>query len=148
MILSANAEAGLFPYKMTPDVGYREENLTDIEVREIKRLVINRYPGALVMIGGSTDGCKCEEGPECSSQVIVNGRINDENYDVALSKLGDQWAISKEWAARDNVRELIMRYRETRDESFLARAKDEYESIRSRAKECSEFNKAKQSGTR
>ncbi|MDF1628511.1 MAG: hypothetical protein P1U78_01835 [Alcanivoracaceae bacterium] len=138
---SAYTFAGLFPYEMILNVDFSEQNLTDEDVRAIKRLVDQRYPGAMVMIGGSTEGCKCEEGPECTSQVVVAGRLDGENYEMALSKVGLDWEISKEWLARDRITQLIDQYLKTGDDSFALQARDLYEPLIEQVNECRQFNK-------
>lgn len=145
---SACAFAGLFPYKMILNVDYREQNLTDEEVREIEGLVAERYPGAMIMIGGSTEGCKCEEGPECTSQVVVAGRLDGESYEISLSKVGQDWEISKEWRTRDRIEKLIDQYLETGDSNFTLQARDLYEQLTEQINECFQFNNAKQAGPR
>ncbi len=59
-------------YEIRPrriDEPLRAANIGDEEVREVEAIASERYPGALVNISGVTDGCPCEEGPSCDSQV-------------------------------------------------------------------------------
>ena len=107
-----------------------------------------RYPGAMIMIGGSTEGCKCEEGPECTSQVVVAGRLDGESYEISLSKVGQDWEISKEWRTRDRIEKLIDQYLETGDSNFTLQARDLYEQLTEQINECFQFNNAKQAGPR
>ncbi|WP_290501502.1 hypothetical protein [Alcanivorax sp.] len=98
---------GLVPYEPLPDTGLRYENLTDYEIEKITRRVNDIYPGVIVSIGGSSEGCKCFEGKDCSSQVVVNGMLDEKPVHVTLSKVGGEWVISKEWKLRNKIEVLL-----------------------------------------
>lgn len=107
LILLSGASWGKFPYEALPDTGLRSENLTDFEVGEITRKVDGVYPGVIVSIGGSSEGCKCFEGENCSSQVVANGMLGGNPVHVTLSRVGGEWVLSKEWKLRHEIEVLL-----------------------------------------
>jgi len=75
------------------DVPLRTENISDEEVREIQAATAKIYPGAIANISGVTEGCRCEEGSLCTSQVWVVA-YKDSRYDgLMLSRVGDAWTV-------------------------------------------------------
>ena len=92
------------------DVPLREENITDEEVREIQAVTATVYPGALANISGVIEGCPCEEGPLCTSQVWVVAH-KDSRYDgLMLSRVGKTWTVGQVqswWLKYDNLRKRI-----------------------------------------
>ena len=102
-------------YKSRPrrlDVPLRTENISDEEVREIQAATVKIYPGAIANISGVTEGCPCEEGPLCTSQVWVVA-YRDSQYDgLMLSRVGGVWTVGliQRWWLK--YQELRGRFRE------------------------------------
>ncbi len=76
----------------------RDENLNDIEVRQIVRIINNVAPQTLVSILGVTDGCACEDGPDCSNQVWVFATDELHSVNIVLSKIAGEWVIGPQQA--------------------------------------------------
>ncbi len=80
--------------KARPSGPLREDNITDEEVRELQHAAREVYPDTIVIIGGVTDGCDCEDGSSCTNQVWL--ALNRENYqtrNLVLSKIGGHWKV-------------------------------------------------------
>ncbi len=77
----------------------REENLNDIEIRQIEQATRAIVPGAIVNIGGVWDACPCEDGDQCTNQVWVVISVPGKSTGVMLSKISDRWDIGpvQEW---------------------------------------------------
>ena len=92
------------------DVPLRAENISDEEVREIQAVTATVYPGALANIAGVVDGCPCEEGPLCTSQVWVVA-YKDSQYDgLMLSRVDKTWTVGQVqswWLKYDSLRKRI-----------------------------------------
>ena len=100
-------------YKSRPrrlDVPLRVENISDEEVREIQAVTVKIYPGAIANISGVTEGCPCEEGPLCTSQVWVVAYRDSQYNGLMLSKVGDTWTvglIQRWWLKYDELRSRL-----------------------------------------
>lgn len=75
------------------DEPLREENISDDEVREIQAISSVLYPGAIANIAGVTDGCRCEEGSSCDSQVWVLAYHEGRYRGFMLSRIDDVWMV-------------------------------------------------------
>lgn len=71
----------------------RTENISDEEVREVQAVTAEVFPGAIVNISGVTDGCPCEDGPRCDSQVWIVAYRDNKNHGLMLSRVDDEWTI-------------------------------------------------------
>jgi hypothetical protein len=75
------------------DEPLRTENVSDEEIREIQAATVTVYPGAIANVSGVTDGCPCEEGPMCDSQVWILA-YRDNRYDgLMLSRISNKWIV-------------------------------------------------------
>ena len=75
------------------DEPLRAENISDEEIREIQAITVTVYPGAIANVSGVTDGCPCEEGPMCDSQVWILA-YRDSRYDgLMLSRISNKWVV-------------------------------------------------------
>lgn len=75
------------------DEPLRAENISDEEIREIQATTVTVYPGAIANVSGVTDGCPCEEGPMCDSQVWILA-YRDNRYDgLMLSRISNKWIV-------------------------------------------------------
>lgn len=99
----------------------RNENLNDIEVREIIRTTRTVTPGAIVNIDGVRSSCPCEDGPKCSAQVWVVAYESDKSNGLILSKIENKWVIGpvqKWWLQYNSLRdELRAAYRRGSEDS-------------------------------
>lgn len=77
----------------------REENISDQEVREIRAVMLQYYPGTIVNIGAVTEGCHCADGPACNNQVWVVADRDQVSNGLRLSRIGGAWMIGpvQEW---------------------------------------------------
>ena len=77
----------------------RENNLSDIEIRQIEQATHAVVPGAIVNIGGVWAACPCEDGIDCNNQVWVVAELPGRSTGVMLSKIDDRWGIGpvQEW---------------------------------------------------
>ncbi len=115
------------------DIPLREENITDEEVREIQAVTATVYPGALANISGVIDGCPCEEGSLCTSQVWVVAYRGSRYDGLMLSRVDDTWMVGQIqswWLKYDHLRSRIRevlsskvpdtydRYRKLLDEQY------------------------------
>ena len=51
------------------------------------------FPGAIATVSGVTDGCPCEEGTTCDSQVWILA-YRDNRYDgLMLSRISNKWVV-------------------------------------------------------
>lgn len=77
----------------------RSANITDNEVRQIQVIAHQRFPGAILNIGGVVSGCPCEDGSSCSDQVWIVGYRPDTSTGLLLSKIEGRWTIGpvQEW---------------------------------------------------
>lgn len=71
----------------------RYENISDIEVRQIQSVIEGVQPGAIVNIGGVTEGCSCEEDRSCSNQVSIVSYLPSQSTGLTLSKINGEWTI-------------------------------------------------------
>ncbi len=71
----------------------REENISDIEVREIETEAREIHPGAIVNIGGVTVGCPCEDGQNCTNQVWIVAFKPQKSMGLMFSKIERHWKI-------------------------------------------------------
>jgi len=86
----------------------REENISDIEVRQIQVVTDTVYPGSIANIAGVTAGCPCEEGLWCDSQVWVLAYQEGKYRGLMLSRIDNTWLvgpIQEWWFAYDRLRE-------------------------------------------
>lgn len=106
----------------------REDNLNDIEVREIVAATHTIYPGAIVTIDAVKNGCPCEDGESCDAQVWVVLYEPGNTQGLMLSKISDRWTVGpvqKWWLKYDRLRlerELLWRSSSTpggRDDKFI-----------------------------
>jgi hypothetical protein len=75
---------------------FREINLSDVEVREIRAVMLEIMPGAILNISGVVSGCLCQDGPACSAQVWVLAhypQTPERSKDLELSDINDHWVI-------------------------------------------------------
>lgn len=88
------------------DEPLRVENISDNEIREVQAVTNETFPGAIANVSGVTDGCPCEEGPKCDSQVWVLA-YRDSRYDgLQLSRIDNHWvlgALQKWWLNYDKL---------------------------------------------
>ena len=88
----------------------REENISDIEVREIEAVMREHFPGAIINIAGVVVGCPCADGPACDSQVWVVAHKANRNDGLMLSRIDNSWAIGplqQWWMRYDRIRSLM-----------------------------------------
>ena len=88
----------------------RIENISDIEVRQIESVMQERFPGAIVNIGGVTSGCPCEDGDSCDAQVWVVASYLNRSNGLMLSNIDDEWRIGPLqgwWLRYDSLRALF-----------------------------------------
>ncbi|HEX4376113.1 MAG TPA: hypothetical protein VHZ99_03065 [Steroidobacteraceae bacterium] len=75
---------------------FRELNLSDDEVREIRGVMLEVMPGAILNISGVVSGCLCQDGTACSAQVWVLAEYPqrpERSKDVELSAINGHWVI-------------------------------------------------------
>jgi hypothetical protein len=77
------------------DSPLRLANLSDEEVRQIQRATLQVLPRALVNISGVTEGCPCEEGPQCSAEVWIVAYDQGKSTGLMLSTIDESWRIGK-----------------------------------------------------
>ncbi|WOX07234.1 hypothetical protein [Microbulbifer pacificus] len=120
----------------------REDNLNDIEVREIVAATHTIYPGAIVTIDAVKNGCPCEDGESCDAQVWVVLYEPGNTQGLMLSKISDRWTVGpvqKWWLEYDRLRtekELLWRSTSTpvgRDDKAI---EDEMKALRDRFPIC------------
>lgn len=90
----------------------RYENISDLEVREIQRVADTLNPGAIVEIGGVTEGCPCEDGPLCTNQVWVVSHRPEQAKGFMLSRIEGHWtlgAVQKWWLEHEALLEELDR---------------------------------------
>lgn len=95
------------------DEPLREENISDDEVREIEVVTETVYPGSIANIAGVTEGCPCEDGPSCGSQVWILAYQQGKYLGLMLSRIDEVWMVGPTqawWFRYDRFRE---RYRES-----------------------------------
>jgi len=86
----------------------REENISDVEVRQIQVVTDTVYPGSIANIAGVTEGCPCEEGPWCDSQVWILAYHEGKYRGLMLSRIDNTWlvgVIQAWWFSYDRLRE-------------------------------------------
>ena len=71
----------------------REQNVNDVEVREIVSAVKEINPGSIVNIDGVKSDCPCEDGPGCTAQVWVVAYQPQQSDGYVLSKIDGNWII-------------------------------------------------------
>lgn len=89
---------GLFRHIRTTDPGHssgplRQDNITDEEVREVQRAVLEVFPDVIVSISGVTEGCDCEDGSNCAAQVWLALYWENQTRSLVLSKIDGHWKI-------------------------------------------------------
>lgn len=99
-------------YPYLPNCPLREDNISDIEVREIQRLALARNSDAVVNIGGVVAGCACEEGASCVAQIAIVAYTPARSDRLILSRVDGHWRWSQlqQWWFEDEA--LQARYRE------------------------------------
>ncbi len=103
------------------DVPLRQENISDIEVREVITAMEDVYPGAIVNISGVVTGCPCEESIKCTSQVWVVAYRDGQNNGLMLSRINNLWEIGlvqRWWLGYDKLRQR------TRQERLAKKGRD------------------------
>jgi len=108
------------PYRR--EAPLREDNVSDMEIREIQAAAAAIMPGAIVNIGSVVTGCPCEDGPRCTDQVWIVAYRPDRTMGFLLSRLSDHWAIGivqRWWWDFEN----LMAQRENSDEWRAAEKK-------------------------
>jgi len=76
------------------DTPLRYLNVTDGEVREIQSLASTTLAiRELVNISPVVTGCPCEEGPDCTEQVYILGKIKERVVGVQLSRRKNRWGV-------------------------------------------------------
>ena len=111
------------------DVPLRTENISDEEVREIQAITDRVYPGAIANISGVTEGCPCEEGPQCTSQVWVVAYRKSRYKGLMLSRVDGKWTVGRIqdwWIKYENLRS---RYREALTDRTVDR-REAYKRLR------------------
>lgn len=91
----------------------REDNLNDIEVREIVAATQTIYPGAVVTIDAVKSGCPCEDGASCDAQVWVVIYEPGKAQGLLLSRIENRWMVGpvqKWWLKYDQLRMGRQRY--------------------------------------
>lgn len=73
----------------------RYENITDNEVREIRKQLDDEAPGDIVSISGVVAACGCEELPACTSQVAVDLKTGDKPRRIILSQVNGKWELGR-----------------------------------------------------
>lgn len=71
----------------------REDNISDVEIQQIERIVRAMVPGSIVNIGAVWAGCACEDGDACQSQVWVVASQPGSSTGLMLSRFADSWEI-------------------------------------------------------
>lgn len=71
----------------------REENLSDIEVRNIMAVARRFNPDAIINISEVTTGCRCEDGDSCTAQVWLVAQSSDRSRGLMLSQIDGQWDV-------------------------------------------------------
>ncbi|MEM7430529.1 MAG: hypothetical protein AAF351_01190 [Pseudomonadota bacterium] len=92
------------------DEPLREENLSDEEARDVESVMQVYYPGVVVVIGPVIDGCLCEDGPACDSQVWVTAQQSATNPALLLSRIDDNWTVGPVQTWWQNYDQLLARY--------------------------------------
>ena len=76
-----------------PTGAMREQNISDIEVREIQAAATNVLPKAIVSIGAVIVGCPCEDGGACTDQVWVVASRPTRMTGLLFSRIGGHWEV-------------------------------------------------------
>lgn len=124
------------------DLPLRADNISDEEVRELQKITAEIYPGAIANIGGVTEGCPCEEGPLCSSQVWIVA-YKEGRYDgLMLSNVGDTWMVGlvqRWWFKYDSLQSRIWEARSARASDYrdvVKRLRDKQYQLQESFPEC------------
>ena len=91
----------------------RQDNLNDIEVREILAATQTIYPGEVVTIDAVKDGCPCEDGPSCDAQVWIVVYKPGQTDGLMLSRIEGRWTVGpvqKWWLKYEPLRIEKARY--------------------------------------
>jgi hypothetical protein len=104
------------------DLPLRAENLSDDEVREIQAVTFGIYPDAIANISEVTEGCPCEEGALCTSQIWVVANQNNQYRGLLLSRIDNKWTVGV-------IQRWWLEYRELRSRR-RAGSRDEYRKLR------------------
>ena len=121
------------------DEPLREENVSDIEVRQIEGVTRNLFPGSVVYISAVTTGCPCEDGPDCDDQVWSVATADGNSRGIMLSNIEGEWQVGplQEWwltydrilrEYRESFQNGVRRSIEERQE-FNKRMQTHYESF-------------------
>ena len=100
----------------------RVENISDEEVREVQAVTAEVFPGAIVNISGVTDGCPCEDGPRCDSQVWIVAYRDNKNHGLMLSRVDDEWTIGltqRWWLQYHHLRNQASKIRAERGTDYF-----------------------------
>src|SRR5262245_7512969 len=81
----------LYPARRNSPLRYL--NITDEEIREVQFFAQKYLPRAYVNISPVVDGCPCEEGPLCTSQVYVVAATKDNTRGLQLSRIKNRWDL-------------------------------------------------------
>ena len=88
---------------------FREENITDVEVRqlikELKQEIGGDIDDSLVSIGPVIEGCACE-GASCTHQVY----LSYETKHTLFSKYNDNWELSRRYDVWKEYDKLMKQY--------------------------------------
>jgi len=115
----------------------RAENVSDDEVREIQAATNKVYPGAIANISGVTDGCPCEEGSKCTSQVWVVAYRNGRYDGLMLSRVDGMWTVGQIQSWWIRYEGLRNRFRETLSDN-VAERREQYRKLRDKQRQLME----------
>jgi hypothetical protein len=148
---AANDYQRLRPWPLKPvrlDVPIREDNISDEEVREVRDVMADVYPGAIVNIGTVVDRCPCEDGPACTSQVWVIAYGDGKSNGLMLSRIDYEWQLGPLqawWIEFDELRaRMASRPRDQGQEGFAyyLQLLEAHEEMLGRAPRCARDEKA------
>ena len=100
------------------DEPLREENISDIEVRQIQAVMKGLYPGSIVYISSVITGCPCEDGPQCTDQVWCVAFSDEEINQLGLSRIGGKWKIGPLqdwWMTYEEIQKFGRQFRSSRE---------------------------------
>jgi hypothetical protein len=81
--------------RIQPLDNYREENITDEEVREIQKVVAEKIPGSILRIGPVTVGCQCSERPGCTNEVVLVVSNAARTIQATFARVKKVWQLSE-----------------------------------------------------
>ena len=70
-----------------PNRPLRRNDTSDEEVAEVQRAALKIFPDFIVYISGTTAGCDCEEGGNCTAQVWLALNLENKTQSLVLSKI-------------------------------------------------------------